>query len=426
MLATVGKLLALVFRVLLLPAHLIVWLQEAITGERRRLEEQRSKMEQRPALSDDAFVAEAGVTANDIPLVRATRTALARACLLPETAFYPTDALSLVSRLMTPGPNPHWLDLGPDWLEVLSDIVLAMGLRASLTELEPLFDRWRKTEGQEEVLLRDLVHWLVDFIRECRARRLPRAGQVSLWVGRFGSSDKAEAFFAEGSDGEGIKPSIFAREWGLGFYPPHCLEIHFEQTSDLPLAALLQEATFSASFIDAAVAAATRQGIGEAQGIALLYDFDYQSRPGSLGVVGPMRFIGTFAFDRGALQAKFHTLAEKAGSSVTAVLFVLAAFGECRRQRHEQGQAGHVSAAQFCEYLVKAGAADTAAILRCLPSRFAAELPARETPARLLCRLGLPRSDDVGRVVFGLVNAGVLTCQESESEADFHGLFLLE
>jgi hypothetical protein len=423
MLAMLGKLLANVFWVLLLPLHLVVWLEEAITGERRRLREQRSQMEQRPPLTDEAFVAHAEISAEDAPVAVATRKALSRACHLPETAFYPDDALSLLRRLMGPGPAAHWLDLGPDWISVLSDVAESLGLKSSWDQLQALFDRWLDTERQEDVRLRHLVHWFVDF---GRGSQLLCAGQVSVWVGRFASTDEADTFFADASDGEERIPSAFAREWGLGFYPPHCLEIHFEHLTERPLAVLLQEATFSASFLGAALAAASQQGISAAQGIALLYDFDYQAKPGRVSARGALRFIGAFTFDRAALQGKFHTAAENAGCSVTAVLFVLAAFGECSRQRREQGLLGHMSAAEFCEYLVNAGSVDTAAILRCLPSRFAGELPVQETPAGLLRRFGLARSEDVGRVVFGLVNAGVLRCQESESEADFGGRFVLE
>jgi hypothetical protein len=268
---------------------------------------------------------------------------------------------------------------------------------------------------------------LAGFVRECREPILLRVGQVSLWVGQFPSVDEAEAFFTGPVDDETRRPSPFANAWGLGFYAPNCLEIHFEELAVRPLPVLLQEATFSASFIDASVEAAGRQGLRETQGIALLYDCDYQLKPDWQPVVGPMRFIGTFSFERSALPAKFHTLAEKAGCSVTAVLFVLAAFGECRGKRHEQrGMAGQIAAAEFCEYLVTSSAEDTVAIRSCLPSKYAAELSAWEKPAGLLRRLGLPRSEDVGRVVFGLVNAGVLTRQESDSEADFRGRFVLE
>jgi hypothetical protein len=427
MLATLGKLLVPIFRVLLLPLRMFAWLEEAITGQRRRLQEERNSVEQRPPLTDEAFAAQAGITAGQTPVAVAIRKALARACRLPETAFYPDDTPSLLGRLMTPGPDAHWADVGPDWLSVLVDMAEPLGLRSSRDGLQALFDRWLQAERSEGFRLRHLVPLLSDSVRDVRARRLPRVGQVSLWGGRFAGADEAESYFAEASGGEYPGSSTFSRQWGLGSYSPGCLEFHFEQTADRPLEVLLEEATFSASFIDAALESAGRQGICEAQGIALVYDLEYQLSPARPGEVGPMRFIGSFAFDRGALPAKFHRLAEKAGCSITAVLFVLAAFGECRRSHYvEQGVAGHISAAEFCEYLVSAGMKDTAAVLRCLPSKHAAELSARETPAGVLRRLGLRRSEDVGRVVFGLVNAGVLTRQESDSEADFQGQFVLE
>jgi hypothetical protein len=59
---------------------------------------------------------------------------------------------------------------------------------------------------------------------------------------------------------------------------------------------LLQDATFSAGFIDQAVEAASQQGIQVAQGVALLYDFDYQAHPDRQSEVGPLSFIGSFAF----------------------------------------------------------------------------------------------------------------------------------
>jgi hypothetical protein len=427
MLAMLGKLLVLVFRVLLLPLRMVMWLEEVITGERRRLREERNKMEQRIPRADEEFVAQAGIPPQDVPVALATRKALARACCLPETVFYPDDGTALLRRLMTRGPDAHWLDLGPDWFEVLVDIGESLGLRSIWSELDVFLERWREAERSQDLSLRELVLLLAEFVHECRVPVFLRVERVSVWAGRLGSIDDAETYFTELIDGEARKPSPFANAWGLGFYPPNCLEIHFEQESARTMPALFQEASFSQSFIEAAVEAAGQQGVHETQGIALLYDFDYQLKPGGQPVVGSMRFLGSFAFDRGALAAKFHALAEKAGCSVAAVLFVLAAFGHCRRKRNEEKElSGHMSAAEFCEYLAAASVEDTVAIRSCLPSKHAAEVSAWAKPAKVLCRLGLPRSEDVGRVVFGLVNAGVLTRQESDSEADFQGRFVFD
>src|SRR5207248_5111239 len=78
--------------------------------------------------------------------------------------------------------------------------------------------------------------------------------------------------------------------------PAECLEVNFEQISPRPLRELLQGATFSASFIDEAVAAAGRQDIQAAQGIALLYDFDYEAALGWQRAAGPLQFVGSFPF----------------------------------------------------------------------------------------------------------------------------------
>jgi hypothetical protein len=179
MLAMLGKFLVLIFRMLLLPVYLVEWLQEAITGERRRLREERTKMEQRPPVSDEAFAAQVGIGAEDVPVALATRKALARACLLPQTVFYPDDAESLVSRLMTPGPDAHWMDLGPDWSEVLVDIGESLGLRSLWNERELFFERWQQAERQQGLNLRQLVLLFADVVRECRGPERPGQDPVA-------------------------------------------------------------------------------------------------------------------------------------------------------------------------------------------------------------------------------------------------------
>lgn len=124
-----------------------------------------------------------------------------------------------------------------------------------------------------------------------------RKGFVSLWVGAFPSVEVAEAYFGIPDEiGVYLPFERFARDLGLEDLLPECLEVNFEQRSPRPLVDLLQDATFSAEFLDQAVAAASQQGIQAAQGIALLYDFDYQANPDWQHAVGPLRFIGSFRF----------------------------------------------------------------------------------------------------------------------------------
>ncbi len=122
-----------------------------------------------------------------------------------------------------------------------------------------------------------------------------RKGFVSVWVGAFPSVEAAESYFGIPDEiGVDLPPEAFANNLGLEDLPVECLEVNFEQVLPRPLGQLLQNASFSASFIDQTVAAASQQGIQTAQGIALIYDFDYQVAPDWQRTAGPLQFIGSF------------------------------------------------------------------------------------------------------------------------------------
>lgn len=238
-----------------------------------------------------------------------------------------------------------------------------------------------------------------------------REGFVSLWVGTFPSVEAAEAYFGIPDEiGVYLPPEAFATDFRLGDFPPEALEVNFEQVSPRPLGEILGDATFSASFLDQAVEAGNRQGITEAQGLALLYDFDYRAKAGRDDAAGPLKFIGAFPFVPTSPEANlqpFRDLAVRIGYPVGAVLFVSVALEEaCRERRQDAGpEAGNISDREFCQYLLGCRGEDTGAILG---------------------ELGLRRSEDVGRVVFGLVSAGLARRHESDSDSDFQGLFALE
>ena len=87
------------------------------------------------------------------------------------------------------------------------------------------------------------------------------------------------------------------------------------------------------------------------------------------------------------------------------MLFVVLAFKATRKKLEEiRNATGHITAKQFCEQLLRCRGDDTPVILR---------------------EFGLRRSEDVGRIIFALVQKGLLRVQEGESEADFAGLFTL-
>src|SRR5262245_44485869 len=122
-----------------------------------------------------------------------------------------------------------------------------------------------------------------------------RPGFVSHWVGTFATVEAAEAYFGIPDEiGVYLPADAFAGDFRLGDFPPETLEVNFEQASPRPLAELLRDATFAASFLDQVVAAAARQEIDRAQGVAVLYDFDYRLSPARRDAAGPLRFVGAF------------------------------------------------------------------------------------------------------------------------------------
>lgn len=124
-----------------------------------------------------------------------------------------------------------------------------------------------------------------------------RPGIVSVWIATFPSVEAAQAYFGIPDEiGVYLPAEGFASDLGMADLPSESLEVNFEQVSPRPLRQLLQDATFSATFIDQAVVVASQQGIQAAQGIALLYDFDYQAAPGWQRTSGPLQFIGSFPF----------------------------------------------------------------------------------------------------------------------------------
>lgn len=155
MLHGLGKLLVLLGKLLLLPIELFIWLEEAITGERRWLEQQRRSIQERGPLPDEGFLEAAGVSAEDVPTALATRRAVAEACGIPANALSPADALATLRCLMAPGPDAHWADLGPDWFEVILHVGEFLGIKKEKVKRkrcqEPFFTCFIKKGTSEKV-----------------------------------------------------------------------------------------------------------------------------------------------------------------------------------------------------------------------------------------------------------------------------------
>ncbi len=241
--------------------------------------------------------------------------------------------------------------------------------------------------------------------------KFKRVGFVSLWAGTFASVEAAELYFGIPDEtGVYLPPEAFATDFALGDFPPETLEVNFEQVAPRPLSELLRDATFAASFTDSAVQAAAQQAMEQAQGIAILYDFDYRLNPARRDVVGGLRFIGAFPYIQVALRANLqpvYEIAQEMECPVARVLFVHCALSDALMefQREREDEAEHLTAREYCEYLLSYRGDDTLAIL---------------------WELDLRRSKDVGRIIFAMVAKGLVRRQESDSESDFDGLFVLD
>jgi uncharacterized repeat protein (TIGR04138 family) len=118
-----------------------------------------------------------------------------------------------------------------------------------------------------------------------------------------------------------------------------------------------------------------------------------------------------------ALRRRPYTaIAQQAGCEVDAILFILDAF-EFARALHGRLSLSadrakqHITARDLCD-----------AVAGHARRYFNDPDEARE----LLAEWGIRRSEDVGRIIFTMVDAGRLAAQEGESASDFDGLFTLD
>jgi uncharacterized repeat protein (TIGR04138 family) len=110
-------------------------------------------------------------------------------------------------------------------------------------------------------------------------------------------------------------------------------------------------------------------------------------------------------------RRRYHPIARAAGCSVDAILFVQDALSLAVAQVAKAGGARHAGARELCE-----------AFAEHAKRYFNDEAEARE----LLDEWGLRTSEDVGRIVFTMVEAKWMTAEEGESVRDFDGLFTLD
>jgi len=161
-------------RLLLLPLRIVwsllrglVWLIDELSGENRRsreIEEKRKAMEERPPLTDQAFLEQLGVAPEEAPAWLAVRRVVASCGYLPETALHPDDTRADLETLFRAPPDAPWFDLGANWFEVVMSLKSELGVRIPDEELDAL---WVEADraGQLQTF-RQVAALLVEAIRQ--------------------------------------------------------------------------------------------------------------------------------------------------------------------------------------------------------------------------------------------------------------------
>lgn len=127
-----------------------------------------------------------------------------------------------------------------------------------------------------------------------------REGRVSVWLSIVPLKKVPTDYFDENDEDDDTPLNAFAAEFGFGYYDQDLVELNDEQSAALPVWDLLAVHSYTASFVDAAAAAAGKAGIQTAQSAVVMYDFDYDPKVTGVSRSAYFQFIGAFDYDRDA------------------------------------------------------------------------------------------------------------------------------
>jgi hypothetical protein len=109
-------------------------------------------------------------------------------------------------------------------------------------------------------------------------------GVVSIWVGLTDDSN----------DPEGL--DVLQDLCGVGYYDLHNQEANNFDFEKVQLKKLLEEMSYSESFINEALASAQDKGLSEALWVTLQYDFDYNPEKVKREIADDPIFLGCFSY----------------------------------------------------------------------------------------------------------------------------------
>ena len=123
-------------------------------------------------------------------------------------------------------------------------------------------------------------------------------GYVSIWVGEFPSKELREEHLRERSGEERGTGALAAwmGEFGFAWFDHDFMSTNWTGLSLRPLSKLVAQCSYSASYLDAALAAAQEQGISTTQCVLLLFNFCYDPKVTGVKEGSYLRFLGAFRY----------------------------------------------------------------------------------------------------------------------------------
>lgn len=106
-------------------------------------------------------------------------------------------------------------------------------------------------------------------------------GLVSVWLGLGGDQGEAD---------------VMQDLCGVGYYDLSDQEIYHFDFKLVPVRDLLEPISFSQSFIDEVIAAATKKGIENARWIAVQFNFEYDPSKVKREIADDPIYVGSFPF----------------------------------------------------------------------------------------------------------------------------------
>lgn len=130
-------------------------------------------------------------------------------------------------------------------------------------------------------------------------------GVVSVWLGTFPDGESYERYFTEdrqNRQADGFPTCPFWKDLGIRWFD-HDFQEGGNLASPVPVAELLAENwSYLGSFRGPLLARCAECGLGTANSVIFLYDFDY---PTEAGYSSPhMTFVGAFSYTKGGTRSE--------------------------------------------------------------------------------------------------------------------------